>query len=179
MSSGTLSTAHLLDCFVVSTKLNLLYTYPVLHLGADTAVACCQVRGVDISSDLSLDYHVSRICVGCYYRLRQLHHIRQSLDSDSLATLVYAVVYSRIDYCNTVLAGAPRTVMDKLQHVLNAAACIVTVSRPPALTLGDSCVPATVNFLQYHVTGSILMVSGPFQWTAPQSGTLSQILSGT
>jgi len=40
--------------------------YPVLHLGADTAVACSHVRllGVDISSDLSLDHHVSRICAG-------------------------------------------------------------------------------------------------------------------
>ena len=38
----------------------------------------------------------------------------------------YAVVNSRIDYCNTVLAGAPRTVTDKLQRVLNAAARVVT-----------------------------------------------------
>ena len=49
-----------------------------------------------------------------------------SLDSDSLATLVYAVVNSRIDYCNTVVVGTPRTVMDKLQRVLNAAARVVT-----------------------------------------------------
>jgi len=39
---------------------------------------------------------------------------------------VYAVVNSRIDYCNIVLAGAPRTATDKLQRVLNAAACVVT-----------------------------------------------------
>ena len=44
----------------------------------------------------------------------------------SLATLVYAVVNSRIDYCNTVLTGAPRSVTDKLQRVLNAAARVVT-----------------------------------------------------
>jgi len=40
--------------------------------------------------------------------------------------LVYAVVNSRIDYCNTFLAGAPNTVTDKLQRVLNAAARVVT-----------------------------------------------------
>ena len=72
--------------------------------------------------DLSIDRHVSRVCAGCFYRLRQLRHIRWSLDSDSLATLIYAVVNSQMDYCNTVLAGAPRTVTDKLQRVLNAAA---------------------------------------------------------
>ena len=48
-----------------------------------------------------------------------------SPDSDSLATLIYAVVNSRMDYCNTVLAGAPGTVTDKLQRVLNAAARVI------------------------------------------------------
>ena len=38
-------------------------------------------------------------------------------------------VHSRIDYCNTVLAGAPRTVTDKLQHVLNAAARVISGTR--------------------------------------------------
>jgi len=77
------------------------------------------------------DRHVSRVCAGCFYRLRQLRRIRQSLDSDSLATLIYAVVFnSRMDYCNTVLASAARTVTDKLQRVfLNAAARVITGTR--------------------------------------------------
>ena len=60
---------------------------------------------------------------------RQLRRIRRSLDSDSLATLIYAVVNSRMDHCNTVLAGAPMTVTDKLQRVLNAAARVITGTR--------------------------------------------------
>jgi len=34
-----------------------------------------------------------------------------------------------MDYCNAVLAGAPRTVTDKLQQVLNAAARVITGTR--------------------------------------------------
>ena len=34
-----------------------------------------------------------------------------------------------MDYCNTVLAGAPRIVTDKLQRVLNAAARVITGTR--------------------------------------------------
>jgi len=94
-------------------------------------LACSHVRllGVYISSDLSLDHHVSLICAGCCYRLCQLPRLRRSLDSDSLAILIYAVVNSRLNYCNTVLAGAPRPVTDKLQRVLNAAARVVTGTR--------------------------------------------------
>jgi len=34
-----------------------------------------------------------------------------------------------MDYCNTVLVGAPRTVTDKLERVLNAAARVITGTR--------------------------------------------------
>jgi len=34
-----------------------------------------------------------------------------------------------MDYCNTVLAGALRTVTDKLQRVLNDAARVITGTR--------------------------------------------------
>jgi len=72
--------------------------YPVLWVGADTAVACSHVRllSVDISSDLSLDYHVSRIYTGGVYRLRQFRRIRRSLDSDSFAILVYTLLITRL-----------------------------------------------------------------------------------
>ena len=69
--------------------------------------------------------------------IRQLRRIRRSLDSDSLATLIYSVVNSRMDYCNTVLAGAPRTVTDKLQRVLNAAARVITGTRKLDRGLGQ------------------------------------------
>jgi len=103
----------------------------VLQLGADTAVASSHVRllGVDISLDLSVDRHVSRVCAGCFYRLRQLRRIRRSLDSDSLTTLMYAVVNSGTDYCTTVPVGAPSAVVVKLQRALNASARVVTGTR--------------------------------------------------
>ena len=45
------------------------------------------------------------------------------------ATLVHAFVTSRVDYCNAVLAAAPKTTTDRLQRVLNAAARVVSDTR--------------------------------------------------
>jgi len=45
---------------------------------------------------------------------------------ESMKTLVHASVTTRLDYCNSVLAGAPRSVTDKFQRVLNAAARLVS-----------------------------------------------------
>jgi len=42
---------------------------------------------------------------------------------------VHAFVTTRLDYCNSILAGAPRSATDKLQRVLNAAAHLVSGTR--------------------------------------------------
>ena len=55
--------------------------------------------------------------------------IRRSLDDDSVATLVHAFVESRVDYCGSLLIGAPRKTTDTLQRVLNSAARIVSNTR--------------------------------------------------
>ena len=61
--------------------------------------------------------------------LRQLRRVRRSLDVESVKTLVHAFVTTRLDYCNSVLAGAPRSATDRLQRVLNAAARLVSGTR--------------------------------------------------
>ena len=101
---------------------------PSLQLGADVIKPSTQVRllGVTVAADLSLDGHASSVCKTCFFWLRQLRRVRRSLDADSLKTLVHAFVTSRVDYCNSVLASAPKTVTEKLQRVQNAAARLIT-----------------------------------------------------
>ena len=73
--------------------------------------------------------HVGTISSSCFYWLRQIRRIRRSLDAESAKTLVHAFITSRIDGCNTVLAGSPRTIIDMLQRLLNDAALVVNNTR--------------------------------------------------
>ena len=82
---------------------------PSLQLNNVTVKASQHVRVLHLSSDLSLDKHVSSVSAICFYHLRQLRRIRRPLDADSAATLVHAFVTSRVDYCNAILAAAPKT----------------------------------------------------------------------
>ena len=94
------------------TELSMLnYSGPSLQLNNVTVKASQHVRmlGVHLSSDLSLDKHVSSVSATCFYHLRQLRRIRRSLDADSAATLVHAFMTSRVDCCNAILAAAPKT----------------------------------------------------------------------
>jgi len=51
---------------------------------------------------------------------------RHSLDVESVKTLVRAFITTLLDYCNSVLAGTPRSMTDKLQRMLNVAARLVS-----------------------------------------------------
>jgi len=80
--------------------------YPVLQLGYDSVTAGSQVHplGVDISSDLSLDQHVSQVNAIYFYWPHQLQQIWRSMDPVSIASLVVTI---RIDYCT--FANVPKT----------------------------------------------------------------------
>ena len=82
--------------------------------------------GVTFDSTMTMASHVSAVTRSCFYQLRQLRVIRRSLTDDAAATLVHALVSSRVDYCNALLYGSSGLVTRKLQAVLNAAARLVT-----------------------------------------------------
>ena len=100
---------------------------PTLTLGTDinaSADACCLV--VTITPDLRLSKHASIVSGKCFFELRKLWLVCRSLNADTTATPIHAFVTSRIDYCNCLLANAPKDWTDKRQRILNAAARVLT-----------------------------------------------------
>ena len=57
--------------------------------------------------------------------MRQLRVLRRSLSTDAVHSLVRALIHSRLDYCNGVLANAPVGLYNKLQSVMRSAARLV------------------------------------------------------
>ena len=81
--------------------------------------------GVTLDQNLSFQQLVSRTCQICYFELRRINSIRHYLSQDALKTLISAFVLSRIDYCNSLLAGCPKQLIHKLQKVQNNSARLV------------------------------------------------------
>ena len=63
-----------------------------------------------------------------YFHLHNIRRISKYLDQESLLTLTHAFSTSRLDYCNSLLYGAPVTQIEKLQRIQNAAARLITRS---------------------------------------------------
>jgi len=85
--------------------------------------------GIQFDADVTMRSHVTATVCSCFATLRQISSIRHSLLRPALLTLIRALVISKLDYCCSVLAGAPETLLHRLQSVLNAAAQLVSSSR--------------------------------------------------
>ena len=87
-----------------------------------------ELLGVTIYSTLNFSKHVSLICQSCQYHIRALRHIRPILDVQTARLVGHALVSSRLDYANSILYGAPKSQIAKLQSQQNALARVVIKS---------------------------------------------------
>ena len=85
--------------------------------------------GVYLDQNLTFQHHINHVCKLAYLELRRISSIRHYLSTDATKTLICAFVLSRIDYCNSLLAGSPKCLLDKLQRLQNNAARLIFRSK--------------------------------------------------
>ena len=83
--------------------------------------------GVIFDETLTFEEHVKKICRSSFFHLRNISRIRKYLTMSSVEVLIHAFVSSKLDYCNSLLYGLPKSLLQKLQSVQNSAARIVTL----------------------------------------------------
>ena len=81
--------------------------------------------GVTLDCHLSLKTHVLNLVRTANFELRRISSIRRLLTTEATATLVSAFILSRLDYCNSLLSGCPRSLILRLQKVQNNAARLI------------------------------------------------------
>ena len=85
--------------------------------------------GTMFDSHFCFNDHVTNICKSSFYHLRNISYIRKYLSAATTELLVHMFVSSKLDYCNSLLYGLPAYTIKKLQHVQNAAAHLVTLTK--------------------------------------------------
>ena len=79
--------------------------------------------GVQLRADLSVADHDTAVIRSGYYNISQLRQLRSSMTREALRHAAYALVLSRVDYCNSLYANAPAT-----SSLINMAARVVSGS---------------------------------------------------
>jgi len=97
-------------------------------VGTETLQSVESVRNLDVylDSSLSMQTHVAKVTQTCFFQLRRLH----LLGRDVTANVVAALVLTRLDYCNALLAGLLYSTVAPLQRVINTATRLVCGLRP-------------------------------------------------
>jgi hypothetical protein len=81
--------------------------------------------GVIFDQQLKMADHVRHVCKKGHLQLKRIRQIRKYLDRPATEKIVHAFVTSNIDYCNALLYGAPKCVINKLQKLQNCAARVI------------------------------------------------------
>ena len=153
---------------LLQRRLQSLPAVPVLICGTPvTPVDSIRDLGVYIEADIWMKRHISATVRSCFGALRQIRSIRRALSRQALTTLVRALVVSKVDYCNSVLAGISGYLLGRLQSDLNASARLIySANRSDSITpllreLHWLKVPECIEFRLYALVYRCLEGSAP------------------
>ncbi len=126
---------HHLQLNLAKTELLVVSTNPSLHhnftfqLGSSTITPSKTARnlGVVIDDKLNFSDHIAKTAWSCRFALYNIRKIRPFLSEHATQLLVQALVLSRLDYCNALLAGLPASSIKPLQLIQNAAARLILI----------------------------------------------------
>ncbi len=135
---------HHLQLNLAKTELLVFPATPTLQhnltiqLGSSTITPSTSVRNLCVIFDDQLTFkeHIAKTARSCRFALHNIRKIRPFLTEHAAQLLVQALVVSRLDYCNALLAGLPSNTIKPLQMIQNAEARLVF--NEPKLHLSSS-----------------------------------------
>ncbi len=124
---------HHLQPNLAKTELLVVSANPSLHhnftfqLGSSTITPSKTARnlGVVIDDKLNFSDHIAKTARSRRFALYNIRKIRPFFSEHATQLLVQALVLSRLDYCNALLAGLPANSIKPLQLIQNAAAWLI------------------------------------------------------
>lgn len=101
---------------------------PVIRIGGSVIRPSKSIRNLGATFDtrMSMQPHVNNITRASYHHLRSLSRVRRHLDISTCTAAVRALILTRLDYANSLLANLPENCLNKLQLVQNNAARLAT-----------------------------------------------------
>jgi hypothetical protein len=102
--------------------------FPPLRIGDAIVPTSRSARNLGVIFDecLTMEKQVSTVTQCGFFHLRNISKIKCFLTEESLLIVAHAFITNKLDYCNSLLAGLPDNLTNKLQSVQNATAKMIT-----------------------------------------------------
>ena len=98
------------ELLLIGTKQKLQkINMSTLCVGNDLIKPSKEVKnlGVCLDPSLTMNTHINKTCSIAFHHLYNLRRIRKYLSQESVEVLIHTLIYSRIDYCNSLYLGLP------------------------------------------------------------------------
>ena len=141
-----------------------LFTFPSIELAGSTLALTTSVKilGVILDRHLTFLPHVNNIIKSSFYHIKSIKHFSNSIPKPVLHLLVRCLIFSKIDYCNSLLYGAPSYSLKKLQRLINIITrLIMGHSRGPVLGFVPTPILSRINLKISNLTYNVLNLSSP------------------
>ena len=99
-----------------------------IRVGEEVIKSSKQARNLGVGFDQYLDFK-EPVKVICIFHIHSIAKIRWYLSQSTTVAIVHAYITSRLDYCNALLYGLPKYLINRLQLLQNLAAHLVTLTR--------------------------------------------------
>jgi len=87
--------------------------------GVDLSVASdMKALGVVLDRRLTFQKHAMAVAQSCNYHSQAICHIHHLLSAELAVTLACSLILTRLDYCNSVLYGAPASSIQVLVRIV-------------------------------------------------------------
>ena len=99
--------------------------------GVDITITSDPIKNLGVMFDrgLTMASQVASITRSANFRLLNIRRARKMLTTDATKLAVHTLVTSKLDHCNSLLAGINNTLISKLQNVQRTAARLITGKR--------------------------------------------------
>ena len=89
-----------------------------IRVGADRVERTEQVKllGVWLDEHLSFEYHIMQKCKNVMLSVYKIRNLRRYWSFEACRVLIHSLVFSHLDYCNSLLYDLPECVIGKLQR---------------------------------------------------------------
>ena len=119
------------ELLVISSKYRPRPPLDYIRVGEEVIKSSKQARNLGVGFDQYLDFkeHVKLTCKSAFFRIRSIAKIRWYLSQSTTEAIVDAYITSRLDYCNALLYGLPKYLINRFPLLQNSAARLVTLTR--------------------------------------------------
>ena len=90
-----------------------------ISIEEEEIVPTTSVRNLRVIFDehVGIEELIDSICKSAYFHIRNISKIKKYLSRDCLEIIIHAFIFSKLDYCNSLLIGTPKCILQKLQRV--------------------------------------------------------------